>query len=814
MRLSAIPPILTSLPHNRSPHFLTRSIFLGSPPLLAPRRIATLVALFLLALLCVPRPSDRAVAARAPLLPHVMTRQQAPPAASCVLSNVSPGTGATATATAFPYGTGCIVSLSPAEALNPVGVPHTVTFTCGSAAGPGGCFDLTASVTDMSTGSGATFVSVSCGGQQGAGGTTAECGTPAQPLCPTGTVPAASGACSPCPAGTTYSRVDSRCHLAPTGGVCPPGYGVLRNSSGAPADCSTGTLPQVPGVANRLSLTINPGAPHAYLVQVTGEVAPEAGGACPAGTTSAGTACTFAVQAIKKYIEVTTLQVIPQKTCGGSIQQSTVGLNEGTACFFDVLATGIIVLKPAVDCSQEPNNVTAATDGYPDGSIYVCRDGSLLVEHVPVAGIPLTIAAQNGSFGGPCISTLRPTPTPYAATTPTVEARPTATPTAAPSPTPGPVSTVVPALCTTGTSSSLTVTTDANGYAGFSGHQVEYSVQLSDPSPTTPTVETITGHFAQDAVPVAGVPMNVTIRYATTDAYCDSGVTDAGGTAGCVFSVPALPPGTPVPVDVDFIYGCLDYHTATSFTPVGSGTPSVPNGPPTVVTASAPPGLCLLRSSYGPVAVTVSYGSTINSQPSITSGPVVLGTYGQPTATPAPAVTVTAPTSTPVPTRIPVPTATPTFTPTPHPTQTPTPGPTLTPTPTRTPVPTATSTPVPQLSFREDAARVARPCRAGSCREQGTDVVYHGEQVALYIYYTVQSLPHAEARLTSYLISGPEGTVFRVSYPGTETAAGTYVRFVYWTVPADLPYGLYTFTGTLRIDGRTQSREWRFALAR
>lgn len=654
------------------------------------------------------------------------------------------------------------------------------------------------------------MLSETCAGQTVA--PTAACGGEGHPICAAGFEPSGPGAsCAPCPVGTARGS-DNQCHISPNAtGQCPPGFSPIRNSGGVAIDCVEPLLPLAATPYNQVTVTINPGAPHVYLVSFTGEVA--ATPTCPAGTMAALGACGFTVRSIVKYIEGTGLTIIPDGPCGGAIP-SLVGEQIGTPCFFTVRAAGTIIVKTGVDCAAEAANISAARDGYPSGAFYHCQAGNLVVEGVPLAGASITLRAVNGTFAPICSSSLRPLPTPVPGTaTPSSSEPPTPTPTpaVAVTSTTTPAATAQPARCVATGTNTTTVVTDQNGVAGLSGADIGYSAAPQNAFPLPGQEDAIIGHFAEDATPRAGVPMDVTLHEPAGDTYCDSGVTDQSGTASCSFVVPSTP-GTTVPVDVDFLYNCLDYRTSTVFTVVAPGTPQAIPPPATTQHEPSPPGICVIRSGYGALTISAAFTSQINTQPSLTTT-AVLGQFSPPTATAVP------PTPTPTATRVPTATPPPTPVPTRPPTSTPVPTatslPTATPTATATATPLPTATPVPHLHFTFEAARVAPPCQAAGCKGQGADAVYRGERVGLYIYYRVDVLPHAVRRVTDYLVqSGYTSVVFRARYTGEETATGSYVRYVYWVVPVSLPYGVYTFSAALTLDSHTQKRSWTFVLAR
>jgi hypothetical protein len=86
------------------------------------------------------------------------------------------------------------------------------------------------------------------------------------------------------------------------------------------------------------------------------------------------------------------------------------------------------------------------------------------------------------------------------------------------------------------------------------------------------------------------------------------------------------------------------------------------------------------------------------------------------------------------------------------------------------------------------------------------------------MFYTVHSLPpRTLSRRTTYRIVQGNRTIFSVSFGGTITPSeiGHFIRyFSPFTIPRTLPFGVYTFRGTLAIDGQSQTRSWTFAVIR
>jgi hypothetical protein len=149
---------------------------------------------------------------------------------SCT-SNTSLSTANTTTAAGFTnsscyVGAGLGPTLLPVR-FNPIGVPDTATFVCDALTNtlvgfggtvavptvPSGCYDVTASVTDSTTGSAAAITSGTCGNQPAdVNGSAINCSGVASPICPVGTAPATAFGpgstipCTPnCPAPFVFS---------------------------------------------------------------------------------------------------------------------------------------------------------------------------------------------------------------------------------------------------------------------------------------------------------------------------------------------------------------------------------------------------------------------------------------------------------------------------------------------------------------------------------------------------------------------------------------------------------------------------------
>lgn len=279
----------------------------------------------------------------------------------------------------FPPDTiGNVAAVAPAVAFNPIGTEHTVTFTCGALAGVGtaalapGCYDVTATATDITTGSAATITSATCGGvAAGSGSGTVDCSGVASPICPTGTGP-----------GT-----------APT----------------AAAPCTGAATP----ASSTATVTINPGAPHAYVIQFSGYIPTTPAGSCPTGTTyvpsislrttvgsppvttvlPAGPACRFAVAAQKKYVEVTNITIVASTPGGGPCGGTLVfaeGLKSffGPSCVVSAIVTGTVIIKTGINCTDgsEPANGSAAPAEFGPYATYSCTGDTLSVIDVTGPG--------------------------------------------------------------------------------------------------------------------------------------------------------------------------------------------------------------------------------------------------------------------------------------------------------------------------------------------------------------------------------------------------------------------------------------------
>ena len=193
----------------------------------------------------------------------------------------------------------------------------------------------------------------------------------------------------------------------------------------------------------------------------------------------------------------------------------------------------------------------------------------------------------------------------------------------------------------------------------------------------------------------------------------------------------------------------------------------------------------------------------------MSTGPVTLGQFGVPTATPMPTAS-----NTPVPTDTPVPTATDTAVPA---TDTPTPAPTDTPTLTPTsPPPTATPSPTsaPRLTWSLDAARVQK---AGSLANmKGMKSARRGQTVWLFVYFTVSRVPKQTTLYATYAVKHGSSNVRSKTYKATQhkNETGRFARYDDWVIPSKQPLGTYTFKATVQIGNQKKSVTWKFSIVR
>ena len=745
----------------------------------------------------------------------------------------------------------CLVGIAASPIDQAVGVPRSFTLLCGFPVGhlstfPGpGCYDVQATLMDLTTGSGAPFDSGICANVVARTGTTIDCSSVANPICPPGYVAPPTGGCSPCPAGSHLAS--GQCIFAPIGGTCPPGTTPFIQH-GMVVYCYTGVLPTTVGPTNEMTATFTPTSPHIYGVTITGYIPTQTNGTCPRGTTLTAnvpvathvtaTACQFTFRLTQRAEEINALVAAATGDCSAPIGSSLYYLVVGQGCLANIQAFGMVVVKVGVNCSNASEPATgssAVQDGFPPGSVYQCIGDALSVTNIPVPDVPLSLTVTNGIFNPTCFpiyaAPSQPTtPTPIPSVTPLATPRPSPTPTPTatsvsaltPSPTAVPGASSASAFCSPPGQSTVTIVTGPNGVVNFFGNQVEYSAYANPSNPPPRSLVDIVGHFAVDNVPRPEVSMFAHFDAGNAETgSCGPSYTDGTGTAHCSLSTDSVPAGTTVNAMVDFILNCTDYSTTATFT-VGGTAPS--SMPPPVATAPAPNGLCVLRTGPGQVTVSVTYTSPLDTQPPVTVSNVPLGTFGFPTPTPAetplpiPNATATPsntaiPTATPRPTSTPLPTSTPTPTPTPTPTATPTARPSPTSSPTSTPTATIPPPPVP-VSFTLDEARVSKLTDRGNHR--GLNLAQQGQKVNLSIYYTVKSLPRAVARLTTYEIDHGSSVGFKAVYRGTQgaTQLGPQVRFIQYTIPRRSVPDVYTFRATVQLGNVRKTAFWRFAVVR
>jgi hypothetical protein len=783
---------------------------------------------------------------------------RAPQAQSTSTSNcVSPPSEISAT-------DACVVDVKPSLDSGAIGTQRSITLRCDSAAallpGPSatpypttGCFDVQASIADITSGISATFVSAICGNMPVSPRSPASCSDALNPLCAVGYASTGSSGCSPCPAGLTL--VGSNCQGPPVAGTCPPGSTPITNAGGGIINCVSPPFPSTPSPANDFQVTFDLGAPDVFLVTFKGFVGTTPSGACPESTIRKenvllnrpsnpanqvfGTACQFTLQVQARNLEVNHIQVDNGSPCGGILPSNGSVPVIAQGCIVKVTVTGLVVLKLGVNCKDgsEPSTGSSAEGaGFPPGSVYQCVDGALSVTGIVVPNAPVQLQVINGVFNPTCLpasvsggaASATPTPTSaglQATTTPTVP--PTPSP---PSPTPTgtltPVSTLPKrapssglAACSLPGPTTIRLVTGANGQVNFFGNEAEYSAHAVPYNPPLGTNVDIVGSFAIDGGGVGGVIVYTQIRYENGSVqFCGPVVTGGSGLAHCVQNVGNPPSGALALADVDFILNCRDFFTETSFVPGGS-KPAPPTPDP-INTAPSPNGLCILRTGMGALQIEVSYPSIVDSQPPVDTGAVTVGVFSNATPVPPTGVVVpftATPTSTPTPTNTPVPTPTPLQAPGPPPsaTLTPTPIPTSTPRPTVTPTATSTSAPARSLNFSLDGARVNRAAGNG-CAKSDVDGVDAGTRICMMMTYTVRSMPGDLARLTKYELRFGSRTAFAAEYSGTQKVSelGGFVRYIAYTLPSGLNPGVYDFKATLKIDNVTKERDWRFAVLR
>jgi len=95
---------------------------------------------------------------------------------------------------------------------------------------------------------------------------------------------------------------------------------------------------------------------------------------------------------------------------------------------------------------------------------------------------------------------------------------------------------------------------------------VEVTAWVDNPTPSQNSTVTVFGKFTIKGAGIAGVPMDTTWHYKSTDSRCD-GVTDAQGIATCNREIGKATKGYTVRIDVVFAYEEKTYRAQTSFTP-------------------------------------------------------------------------------------------------------------------------------------------------------------------------------------------------------------------------------------------------------
>ncbi len=221
---------------------------------------------------------------------------------------------------------------------------------------------------------------------------------------------------------------------------------------------------------------------------------------------------------------------------------------------------------PLVIAFDVPNVVEQAMLWIADAGIGV-ELGSM--EHMEVLPTPAPTNTPIPTNTPVPTDTPIPTDTPLPTNTPPPTDTPVPTvtpipPTAAP-PTPKPVKATATSILPTATSAPPTPTPGTLP-TEISGPVVEVTAWVDNPTPTQNSTVTVFGKFTIGNAGIAGVPMDATWRYKSTDSYCD-GVTDAQGIAICNREIAKATKGYTVRIDVVFVYEGKTYRAQTSFTP-------------------------------------------------------------------------------------------------------------------------------------------------------------------------------------------------------------------------------------------------------
>lgn len=293
-----------------------------------------------------------------------------------------------------------------------------------------GCYDVSASVSVEGSGPGGSFTAATCGtgpSAQGLGGSTVNCSGTYSPLCPIGAyTPVGTSApgtsCTTAdPTGTRGSQMTvsinpgaPRSYLITFTGYTPLLASCTAGVGGAPTATLSGTFGTrgtcTTSAAGAATTTTGPACPagFAFISGPFNVNFSPSGGATPIGfeTAAPDGVCQFNVSAEKKFIEITHVTLTP--TSGCSFFNSTTGVlspanlifSEGFKSFFGpscpltVSASGIVILKSGVNCSDgsEPatgSSAAAPAADFPAGSTYQCTGDTLSV-----------LIPDIGSFGG------------------------------------------------------------------------------------------------------------------------------------------------------------------------------------------------------------------------------------------------------------------------------------------------------------------------------------------------------------------------------------------------------------------------------
>jgi hypothetical protein len=124
------------------------------------------------------------------------------------------------------------------------------------------------------------------------------------------------------------------------------------------------------------------------------------------------------------------------------------------------------------------------------------------------------------------------------------------------------------------------------------------------------------------------------------------------------------------------------------------------------------------------------------------------------------------------------------------------------------------SSPTRQVSFLLYAARVSTVNILGDL--SGLATVHRGMTVWLMMFYDIRSVPQTALSTETYAVMRKSTTVFRATTYREVAPKDTGRSFLHtiYTVPRSLPYGEYSFRATLTIGEKSETKTWRFVVAR